>query len=508
MLNRIARGLGAWLVLAAMLVSGIAGAATPIGTPITNTVQVSWKVGSNTVSAVAQNQVVVSPYMVSPSDLTISMTGPAQVGPAASIIWKAVATNLGAQPATGAQVTLTVPPGVTGISGVCVVLTSGACGAVTVGAPTAAGTPVTVSLPNLPVDGRVEITLRGSAPSAPATINNVAQVSLPGVIDPTPPNNVATVQTQVTPAAANTGTLSGRVWVDANHDRVRNAGEVLIDGFTVRIYNAAGTSVIREIKTDKNGAYSVGGLPAGVSYQVEFRDRAGNVVFGLPVTTEGSGTPAGFASTTSCKTLAETSPPNLVSAFATGNCYSLTNGGSSAQVQRTGRILVALQAGDNVVEQSLPLDPSGVVYDAVTRQAIAGATVTLTGPAGFNPALHLLGGVGNQNQITGADGVYQFLLVGGAPAGVYTIAVTPPAGYRSPSALIPAQAGAFDPTGKGIAGVFAVQAQPGPPTGAQPTTYYLAFDLVLGDPNVINNHIPLDPGGGAGASLEIGRAHV
>ena len=50
------------------------------------------------------------------------------------------------------------------------------------------------------------------------------------------------------------------------------------------------------------------------------------------------------------------------------------------------------QAGDNVVEQSLPLDPSGVVYDTATRQPVANATVTFNGPPGFDPALHLLGG--------------------------------------------------------------------------------------------------------------------
>ncbi len=503
----IARTLRVYFCLIALLVSSSAieaMAATPVGTTITNTAQVSWKVGANTSTSSAQQQITVSPYTLGSSDLTLSMSGPAQAGPGSLIVWKAVATNVGPQPATGAQATFTVPPGVTNVSGVCIVLTTGVCGAVTVGTTTAAGTPVTVAGLNLPVGGSVEITLRGTAPATPSTITNQAQVSIPGILDPTPPNNVASVQTQVLAGAANTGTLSGRVWLDANHDRTRNAGEALIAGFTVRVYDAAGTQ-LRQVSTDATGSYSVAGLPAGVNYQIEFRDRAGNVVMGLPVTSETAGVGAGFASTAACNTLVETTAPNIVIPPASGTCYSLTTGGSSAQVQRTGRILVALQAGDNVIEQSLPLDPSGVVYDAVTRQPVAGATVTFNGPAGFNPATQLMGGAANQNQVTSPDGYYQFLLVNGAPAGNYTITVTPPAGYVSPSVQIPA-AGLLDPTGLGFGGVLPVQVQSTPPTGAQPTIYHLAFSLALGDPNVINNHVPLDPIGGVGASLALTKA--
>ena len=53
-------------------------------------------------------------------------------------------------------------------------------------------------------------------------------------------------------------------------------------GFTVRVYDAAGTlPALRTVTTDANGAYTVPNLPAGVNYQIEFRDRIGNVVYGL-----------------------------------------------------------------------------------------------------------------------------------------------------------------------------------------------------------------------------------
>ncbi len=497
MIALITRNLWLWLSLLAMLVSSIAGAATPSGTVITNTATATWRIGASTVNASATKQVAVSPYAVGP-DLSISLAGPAQAGPGATLVWKAVAANTGPSVADGAQVTFTVPPGVTNVSGLCLVLTSGTCGAVTVGTPTAAGTPVTVSLANFPVGARIEVTLRGTAPAAVGELIHQAQISTGSLVDPTPLNNVATSKTNIAAGAANTGTLSGRVWLDVNHDRVFTSGEMLFEGFVVRVYDAAGTTLVRQVATGANGLYSLAGLPAGVSYQIEFRDRAGNVVFGLPVTSESAGVGAGFAQTTSCATLRETTAPNVMVPMA-GNCYSMTTGGSTAQVQRTGRTLIFLQAGDNVIEQSLPLDPAGVVYDSVTRQPVAGATVTFSGPPGYDPAQHLLGGAANSNQITGVDGFYQFLLVGGAPAGTYTLTVTPPAGYTSPSQIPPNPQ--LDPTGLGSGGVYLVQAQPGPPTGIQPTTYHLSFSLALGDPNVINNHIPIDPPGVGGTLI-------
>ncbi|MBX9903562.1 MAG: DUF11 domain-containing protein [Burkholderiales bacterium] len=483
--------------LAVMLFTGIAAAATPAGTTITNTAQVRWGVGAGTLVASAQSQITVATYTLG-SDLVLSMAGPAQVASGSNMTWKAVVSNAGPSAASGAQVIVALPPGVTGISAGCAVLTSGTCGTVTVGAMTPAGTQVTITMPSLPVGGSVEITLRGTAPATPGNLNTLAQASTPALVDPVSTNNVATAQTQVLAGAPNTGSLSGHVWLDTNHDRLRGSGEFLFQGFTIRVYDAAGTTVVRQSVTDALGAYTIAGLPAGVDYQLEFRDPAGNAVFGLPVTAETGGT--GFASTNACGNMPETTAPNIVMPVPGGSCYSLTTNGSTAQVQRAGRILIRLQPGDNIIEQSLPLDPAGVVYDAVTRLPVAGATVTFTGPAGFDPAIHLIGGVANQAQVTGASGFYQFLLVGGAPAGTYTLTVTGPPGYVSPSALLPA-AGTLDPTGLGFGGVFPVQAQAVPPTGPQPTIYHLTFDLALGDPNVVNNHIPIDPIGVPGGTL-------
>ena len=152
---------------------------------------------------------------------------------------------------------------------------------------------------------------------------------------------------------------------------------------------------------------------------------------------------------------------------------------------------MTLRSGANIVEQNLPIDPSGVVYDAITRNPVAGATVTINGPAGFNPASHLVGGAANQSQTTDALGFYQFLLMS-PPAGVYTLTVNGPAAYvPGPSAIIPLTAGPLNP-GSGP-GNFPVQVQAVPPSGSQPTTYYMTFSLDSTSANVVNNHIPIDP---------------
>src|SRR5690606_32727657 len=90
-------------------------------------------------------------------------------------------------------------------------------------------------------------------------------------------------------------------------------------------------------------------------------------------------------------------------------------------------IPVRIAAGATVLNQDLPLDPSGIVYDTVTVQPVPGAVVELIGPPGFDPAQHLLGG--SATVTTVADGFYQYFLLGSAPAGEYTLKVTPPAGY-------------------------------------------------------------------------------
>jgi uncharacterized repeat protein (TIGR01451 family) len=304
-----------------------------------------------------------------------------------------------------------------------------------------------------------------TAPVAPATEYTIVITPPPGQAATTR-NNPQVVRSgnANTMARANpvgfavAASVSGSVWRDINHDRQRNNNEPQVAQFKVEVLDAAGT-VVGTATTDSNGNYAVTGLAPSIAanpathYTVRFRDPANNVLYGRPVSQD-------------------TSHPN-------------------GQTQNGVIDGLVLLPGINTSNQSLPLDPSGVVYDSSNRQPIAGALVQLSGPTGFNPATHLLGGVASLNQTTSSNGFYQFLLLPGAPAGNYNIAVTAPANYISPSLQIPAQPGAFSPPAG--PGVFAVQGQETAPAVSQPTTYYLAFNLKAGSADVVNNHIPLDP---------------
>ena len=170
---------------------------------------------------------------------------------------------------------------------------------------------------------------------------------------------------------------------------------------------------------------------------------------------------------------------------------------------------ITLSATDDISQQNLPLDPEGVVYDAVSRQALAGATVVISGPPGFDPATHLVGGAVVQRQVTGSDGAYQYLLQNGYPTGVYSLAVTQaPPGYSTTSALLPACNGTLN-VGATPDPAFIQFNETAPPAGntrhdpgacsglvaggATSTQYYLNFLITNAvSAPILNNHIPLD----------------
>ena len=290
---------------------------------------------------------------------------------------------------------------------------------------------------------------------------------------------------------ARPGAISGSVWSDTGSvpggatggNRVRDPGEAGLAGFTVEVLYPAGT-VINGINlggqvvltasgapatalTNASGNYSVTGVPEG-SYQVRFRapGPAGGAgpVIGIPVNGENNNP-----------------QPN--------STLDLT----------TRTLLVTVAAGTTVPQQSLPVDPSGVVYDSTSRQPVGGAVVELLGPGGTPlPAACVL--PGQQGQTTAGTGAtagsYRFDVLAGSSAAcpgavtAYTIRVTPPAGYGippsraiAPSAPLASQGGA----------TYAVVPQSTAPAQGQPTTYHLVINLGTGSAQVIHNHIPLDP---------------
>ena len=222
--------------------------------------------------------------------------------------------------------------------------------------------------------------------------------------------------------------------------------------------------------------YEQSGLPTGSGFALQF-NKAGSNLAGMPES-------GGDAGTEAYKTI--------------GN--------------------ITLSATDEITQQNLPLDPEGIVYDAVSRQPLAGVTVTISGPPGFDPATHLVGGAVVQNQVTGNDGVYQYLLQNGYPTGVYTLAIAKaPVGYGTVSALLPACSGTLN-VGAAPDPAFIQASETAPAAnaarhdpaacsglvagGAASTQYYMKLLITNGvSAPILNNHIPLDAAVASGLAL-------
>ena len=342
------------------------------------------------------------------------------------------------------------------------------------------------SFDNLPMPNATGYTITETQPAG----WNDGQDTLGTLGGTTPMNDVFSAIVFPFPGAAGTGynfgerqgaaglaQVSGTVWLDLNHDRVNNDGSPQA-GWLVELIQRASPvdpnyTLIASTTTDALGQYSLVGLPAG-TYEIRFLHPSGGYIYGHPLSVW----------------------PGVNLDYGT-----ISN--------------LALVAGDNATNQNLPLDPMGVVYDSVTRTPVAGATITISGPPGFNPAVHLVGGAANVSQTTDATGLYQFLLLNTAPAGTYTLTITAyPAGYLpSNSLLIPPCSNTLTVLAPPPA-VAVVQNNVAPPglgaplhapggcpidsaglaAGADTTQYFMSFDITPAtSANVVNNHIPLDP---------------
>ena len=353
------------------------------------------------------------------------------------------------------------------------------------------------------VEGGGEIPARRPTPAErDAVINNPGALPECGAA---PPRNACRDPADVQQSA----NLAGTVWYDIGtvqrqldpRDRLKQGWivEVIdVNGVDPSRPNAAGDrevaasgggtagAVVARAVTQADGSYLVENLIPNIDYSIRFRDPNSNVVFGYPVNGErGPG-----SSGASC--LALNKPINLESSCVdTGAVPQLT---------------VRLAPGRNLAQQSLPIDPSGVVYDSGLRTPVPGATVTLA-PVGacaaWDPSDDVVGAtLGGYSvsgsaisMVTGAVGLYQFLLSPSAPARcTFALTVTPPSGYSFISKLIEPTPGPLSPPG-GAGSFFNVQPQAEAPTGpvGPATTYYLALSAGSAAPNILRNHIPLDP---------------
>ncbi|MGE3307485.1 MAG: SdrD B-like domain-containing protein, partial [Rhizobiaceae bacterium] len=241
--------------------------------------------------------------------------------------------------------------------------------------------------------------------------------------------------------------VSGTVFFDTNGNGAMDAGERRLPGYLVEL-RLAGV-LVKATTSAADGSYHIVDFNPGAGYEIVFLD-----------------------------------PQTQI---AVGHIRNLTFGVNSI-----------------FTNQNQPIDPSGVIYNVVTGEPLAGAQVQMRTASGVRlPSACLL--PGQQDQTTAADGRYRFDIVAGADAlcpvtqTEYRLAIlTFPAGMEPAlSVIAPPQAGALDATTCPMdtvpGGACQLSADPDAPAGGAPTPYFMAFLLEVGDPNVVNNHIPLDP---------------
>lgn len=252
------------------------------------------------------------------------------------------------------------------------------------------------------------------------------------------PTNCATSTVTIVVEPARSG-IEGTVYTDNNANGGLDNGDTRRGNWIVEVRRNG--EVIATVRTDANGNYAVADLLSADGYDIVFRNPENNVVYDI--------------------------------------IEDLT-----------------LAANTTVIDQNLPIDPSGVFYDSVARTPIAGVTATLLDRNGNPlPTICYLD-PSQSNQTTGASGEYRFDIVPGAAAqcpvgeSEYSVSITPPNGFNDLSTVIAPQPGPFDPTG--LTGPVRINPGPTVPTVANPP-YYLTFRLESGDPDIIFNHIPLDP---------------
>ena len=290
------------------------------------------------------------------------------------------------------------------------------------------------------------------------------------------------------------GAVGGTLWYDANFDGVQDPAEVVLTGWTVELQR--GLVPIQTTTTDSNGEYTLTGIAPNTTngdiYTLEFR--------------------APDAGTNTARLGVSQSP-------YTNGLQSITN--------------IPVAPGSNLLGLNLPIDPSGIVYDALDRLPVSGAAITMVRlESGTQSAVAAtcFDDPNQQGQITGASGYYKFdmnfsdascpvgeeyLLIVTEAGGDFTEGISqtipPQSDASTPAFNVPACPGnaAFDAvTATALRCEAAPTSQPaaagGDPRGPA-TNYYLHLLLdgtqVPGSSQLFNNHLPVDPVPGGAVAI-------
>jgi uncharacterized repeat protein (TIGR01451 family) len=279
------------------------------------------------------------------------------------------------------------------------------------------------------------------------------------------------------------GMLSGNVWHDADHDDTPDGVERPLEAWTVELLRDG--QPIRSMLTDVDGNYLITNVTpnylTGEIYALRF------------------------------------SAPGAVSTTA---LLGQTDSDFTDGQQLIDEIVVT--PGSNLLALNMPVDPNGVIYDAVGRTPIAGATVSLVDVRNGLPVPDsCFDDPNHQDQVTIGNGYYKFDInfsdASCPSASNYLIQVVPPgtAYISGVSELIPPTSDQttlpFDvPACPGSANdaVLATtqhcEAQPSEfappasvPARSAGTNYHTFVRLdnsqVPGSSQLFNNHIPIDP---------------
>ena len=240
--------------------------------------------------------------------------------------------------------------------------------------------------------------------------------------------------------------LKGTVYHDVNGNGILDGDPLAGAGYVVSLVNNLGVAVATAT-TLANSQYTMSVVP-GNGYTLVFTDPSGNLVGGTP---------------------------NLT-----------------------------LVPGPQAQDQDQPIDPSGIVYNSVTRVPVAGVTVTLTDSSDTPLPTACLIYAAQQNQVTNATGAYRFDLLPGADSACPLVeteyhirVVSPPVFGAGFSTTMPPQAGPLEATACTIdpstGGACQVSPSVAPPAAPAAGIYFDALLLQDGDGNVVNNHIAIDP---------------
>ncbi|WP_425411106.1 Ig-like domain-containing protein [Hyphococcus sp.] len=303
------------------------------------------------------------------------------------------------------------------------------------------GDPLTLASVSTPANGAVVVNPDGTLTYTPDSGFDSVDTFTYTVCDSTGACDTGVISVDMRGAAS----IEGIVFFDDNQDDVHQSNELLLAGYGVEILLDG--EVVAATSTDENGFYRIDGLEPTDGYVVVFRNPDTGVVVGA--------------------------------------------------VQG-----VALSAGETMVDLSLPVDPSGVIYNAETREPLADVTVVITDASGTPLPNVCLIDTSQQNQVTADDGFYRFDLVPGAdpacPAGEteYRLSVTLSGGLPGLFGQFAPQTGPLDATTCPIDAntnpPCEVSASNSPPTIGEPPVFFIDFAIAGGDPDVINNHIPID----------------